>query len=228
MGYTPNYEAKNFDPRDSDDRPFAGWLYSEYSQYYIYKKAYFSVGIKLGVVGESAQAGDVQNEFHKLTGFEFVPGWETQVPNFFGFDFVGSYQNIILNKDYGFFYYKGNISLGTVNTNVDNRLGIAFGRNPTPFGFTRLANETETNSFFVQFDGGINYTYHDATLEGNPFTKRKFLVDQEFDNSTIVFSFSVKYLTDRWALIYNGTYESEVVNGSSSHRFGRVSVIRAF
>lgn len=228
MGWTPNYEAKDFDPFDSRDRPFAGWLYLQYDQQYFFQKAFFTVGLQVGTMGEDAQAGKVQNEFHEFAGFEFVRGWETQVPEFIGFNLVGEYQNIFYSKASSFFYYKGAISLGSVLTHTDNRIGLAFGRNPTIFGFTRLPNETERNPFFAQIDGGINYTLHDATLEGNPFSDKEFLNDKAFDNSTLIASFSIKYLTDQWAFIFNGTYESEVVQGSNSHRFGKVTVVKAF
>ena len=228
MGFTPNYKAINFDPYDSDDRPFAGWLYGEYRQIYLFDKAFFSTGIQIGTMGENTNAGKVQNEYHKIAGFDFVPGWETQVPNFIGVNLAGEYQNIFYRMKSAFVYYKGKASIGTVFTNADNRIGLGLGRNPTLFGFTRLVNNQEKNSLFGQIEAGINYTYHDSSIEGNPFASNKFLSDKEFDNSTIIVAFSVKYLTNKWAFIYGGTYESEVVNGADSHRFGRVTIIRAF
>lgn len=228
MGYTPNYEAENFDPLSTKDRPFAGWLYIEYKQQYLFERSFFNIGLKVGTMGENAHAGEVQNNYHNLVGFDYVEGWETQVPNFIGVNLEGNYQNKLFDNALGFLYFKTNASLGTVKTNFDNRLGLAFGKNPTLFGFTRLHNEENKNAFFAQIDGGFNYTFHDATLEGNPFSNKAFLNDKEFNNSTFIASLSVRWLTNNWAVVYSGTYETETVENADSHRFGRLSILRTF
>jgi hypothetical protein len=228
MGYTPEYKRTDFDPKNPNDRPFAGWLYGEYQQVYIYNKAFFALGLQLGTMGEHSLAGKVQNEFHRFAGFRYVPGWETQVPNLLGLNILGHYQNIIIQREPHFIYYKGNASLGNVFTYMEHRLGIAFGKDATLFSFSRLAKEHKENAFFVQFDGGIHYTVYDATLQGNLFGNNEFLNRQQFDKSTAVISGSIHYLLKNWSFSFSGNYKTEVVDGAEAHRFGRITVIKVF
>ena len=51
MAYTPNYKAKDFDPDNNTDRPFAGWIYGQYGQHYVFKRSIFFSGLQIGSLG---------------------------------------------------------------------------------------------------------------------------------------------------------------------------------
>ena len=82
----------------TDDRPYAGWLYTGASLYAetgnqaddsIFADTLDKVGLELGVVGPAALGEEVQNEFHKLIDVAESNGWDNQLDNEPGFNLIG-------------------------------------------------------------------------------------------------------------------------------------------
>jgi hypothetical protein len=226
MGFTPDHKLANFNPENPNDRPHAGWLFGEYVQHYICEASEFSVGLQVGTLGDRTQAGEIQNEFHEWINSDFVEGWDTQIPNQWGANIIGSYRNILKSKSNRYFYFVGKGSLGTVNTSMDHRMGFAFGKNPVLFPHSRLTSNSEEKSFFIQLEGGANFVFYDATLQGNIFEDNDFFTAQEFNNIKAVVSGSLNFLVKTWTFVFSGTYESEVIDGENSHRFGTIQILK--
>jgi len=82
---------KIYTPKDTetrtlieDDRPYAGWLYgsAELLSRYVNEPNYKVgniLGITLGIVGPSSQAGDTQNGWHDLIDIEKTHGWDNEL-----------------------------------------------------------------------------------------------------------------------------------------------------
>lgn len=70
------------DPNPSlDDQPYAGVLYLD-SLFYARKDRWsHTMQLKIGIVGPSSQAGNLQREVHELIGDEIPMGWHTQLPD---------------------------------------------------------------------------------------------------------------------------------------------------
>ena len=77
--HTPD-NIQNPNPPE-DDQPYAGILYVD-SVLYARKEDWAHVwSLKLGVVGPSSHAEDVQKAFHELVGADEPLGWHTQLPD---------------------------------------------------------------------------------------------------------------------------------------------------
>jgi lipid A 3-O-deacylase len=82
-----------FTPRDLSmvapqplDRPYAGWLYGGYGLIAESDTATTTAELELGVVGPSAGAKWVQQNFHKLINGAKPKGWDNQIEDRFGAD----------------------------------------------------------------------------------------------------------------------------------------------
>ena len=76
--YTPTRYP--VDPQPGQ-RPYAGWLYGEFSTSVATGARYRSLTTDLGVIGPQSLAGWVQNTFHQITRLgPPVPGWRHQLP----------------------------------------------------------------------------------------------------------------------------------------------------
>lgn len=64
-----------------DDQPYAGILYVDSLLYAKTQGWAHAWELKLGVVGPSSQAEDVQKGFHDLIGIDEPQGWDTQLPD---------------------------------------------------------------------------------------------------------------------------------------------------
>lgn len=78
--YTP--ADKTLSPPDPNDRPYAGWLYTELElMQNTDRHRYDQLGITLGVVGPAALGEEVMNGFHSVFGFGKSEGWSYQIHN---------------------------------------------------------------------------------------------------------------------------------------------------
>ncbi len=63
----------------ADDRPYSGGLFFDSSVYLLGDGAMHSYTLRLGVIGPSSLAEDVQSLVHKIVGSEEPAGWDTQL-----------------------------------------------------------------------------------------------------------------------------------------------------
>jgi len=77
--HTPN-DIRDPNP-PKDDQPYAGVLYLDSVIYARRERWAHAWQLRLGVVGPSSQAENVQRWFHQLTGSDEPMGWDTQLPN---------------------------------------------------------------------------------------------------------------------------------------------------
>ena len=78
--YTPS--NKSLSTPDPNDRPYAGWLYTELElMQNTDKRRYDQLGMTLGVVGPAALGQEIMNGFHSVFGFGKSEGWSSQLHN---------------------------------------------------------------------------------------------------------------------------------------------------
>jgi hypothetical protein len=65
----------------TEDRPYAGWLYGELGLTAQTANRLDSVAISLGVIGPASQADDVQKTWHRMFNITRPRGWEHQLEN---------------------------------------------------------------------------------------------------------------------------------------------------
>jgi len=85
--YTPDH-ADNPRARRGSDRVFAGWLYGGVFAQRATEKRMEHFELNLGIIGQSAQGGEIQRFVHKIVGQPKPKGWEDQINDEFAIDFT--------------------------------------------------------------------------------------------------------------------------------------------
>ncbi len=79
--FTPKDKQKR--TRNLYDLPYAGYLDFNFLFYKSSQNFFNELGLNLGLVGPSTQAGNLQKWFHTLIGHERPKGWDTQLKDHF-------------------------------------------------------------------------------------------------------------------------------------------------
>ena len=78
--FTP--QNLNINPPDSNDRPYAGWLYTGVGLIQDTDRRQLDhLELLLGVVGPAALGRTVQNDWHQFIGIQQATGWDSQLHN---------------------------------------------------------------------------------------------------------------------------------------------------
>ena len=237
--YTP-YRA--YVPRIEDqDRPFAGYLFFEFSTVRFYKnRSFFQFGFQAGVLGPDSQAEVIQEWLHKTFHLSKVAGWKYQIHNQAGINFQVSYlKNLLYSKqriiDLNAF---AQIRVGTVFNDAGAGFVTRIGLKPlnaisntslfhsnlsvTPAGCT--AKETY---FFVKFQ--VNYVAYNATMQGSPFNHDSPLTFQPRHFKAGIQAGFV-WTVGRFNLIYAVSWFTKAVDNDrvKPHNYGTIAVAFRF
>ncbi len=85
--YTPDH-ADDPTARSNHDRVFAAWMYGGIFAQRATQKEMEHFELNMGVIGPSAQGGEVQSFVHRLVRQEEPNGWENQLDDEFAIDFT--------------------------------------------------------------------------------------------------------------------------------------------
>lgn len=85
-----------------DDRPYAGWFYTESTIHKAYKDELRSLSLKVGIIGPHSYAEEIQNNFHLLIGSPHVYGWDNQIKEEIGINlkYTQKYKLASIDTDY--------------------------------------------------------------------------------------------------------------------------------
>ena len=193
--YTPgNTALRQPDPRD---RPYAGYLAATFSLMQDSGSGRDLLAVSLGVVGPSALAAQVQNEFHQLIGVAGVAGWSHQLRDEPAVELLGQHTWRIaagrvasIEAD---MLPSVTLGVGTVRDYVQTALVLRVGQGlDTDYGAARIRPGISGGDAFVAAPGvawylfgGINgqAVQHDVFLDGNlfvrsPHVKRNFFLGE--------------------------------------------------
>ena len=188
--YTPDHVGKPAF-RDSEDMPFAGWLYGGVSlqraNEIVDGKADFeNFEFNIGVIGSSSKAGEAQNWIHEIFFAPEPKGWDGQLSDELAFDFryqrkwkevlwhFGEQGSSELIRQAGF-------TAGTVHRNANAGALWRIGYNlPDDFGPGSIEDTSaatgilrkEWGSFYLFARGGIKAVEHNrflSSLQAEPF-----------------------------------------------------------
>jgi hypothetical protein len=226
-----------------DDQPYAGILYVDSLLYAKTEGWAHAWELKLGVVGPSSQAEDVQKWIHDLIGSDEPQGWDTQLPD-----------EPVINIGYtvahlaaaghapGLVEWRivpvGTLSLGTYFTGAGIGTYGEVGWNLVDaFGVTSLRTGLNTasavgvgpvNGWSVALFGGIGGygVIHYLPLDGTVFKDSRSVDSEPFVGmASLGFCVRHGHLTLSYALTYfTKTFETE----RESPEFGTVSLSWAF
>lgn len=195
-GYT--FGQKIFTPEDisikeliKNDRPYAGWLYTSASIGSVFKdepdyRALNMYEFTVGIVGPSSQAGNSQNEVHRIIGSERAQGWDNQLHDELGV--VATYvrkhehfRNLKNGLEYSWSPHQV-LALGNVYTYAGAGIMFRFGDNlKTDFGPPNISPGFPGTAFFSPTKGKNWYFF--GGLETRAVAQNIFLDGNTFKDS---------------------------------------------
>ncbi|WP_036186442.1 lipid A deacylase LpxR family protein [Marinobacterium lacunae] len=241
--YTPaDRDRTTLDP---NDRPYAGWLYLGFGYHTRTRHKLKSFEANLGVVGPWSLAEESQNFIHDLRGFKKFKGWDNQLHNEPGVQFIYEYKQRLMfgglfeNFQHDLIGHAGG-SLGNVatylNTGAEYRIGYNLpqdfgtsalrtgGDNSTPTSVDpRLHNEWGVHAF-LSLDG--RWVARDIFLDGNTFRD-----SHSVDKKPLVgdAAWGVAATWERWKLSLARYYRTQQFEGQDGgHKFGSIALSYSF
>ena len=245
--YTPANTAT--EAPQPGDRPYAGWTYISLALHAKTPTRLDSFETSLGIVGPSARAGETQNNYHTLMGFDRAEGWRHQIHDEPGL--MLSWQRTLrltrmdLGRDVSFDVLPhAGVTVGNVLTHAaagfETRIGY---RLPWDFGTS-----------LIQPGGGVSAPAdpddtrlrHDATFfglhffagaEGRAVGRNIFLDGNTWENSPHVskkplvadLMAGVGLVLGKVKLTYTHVYRTEEFDGQDGpQKFGSVSLSMTF
>lgn len=235
--YTPDNINDPNPPED--DQPYAGILYVDSLLYAKTKNWAHAWDLKLGVVGPSSQAENVQKGVHNLIGSDEPQGWDTQLPDepVINLGYTAAYLAAAGNVG-GLAEWRivpvGTIGLGTYFTGAGLGIYSEFGWNLVDaLGVTALRTGLNAAStvgvgpvigWSVALFGGIGGygVIHYLPLDGTVFTDSRSVDSEPFIGMASL-GFSVRH--GRLALSYALTYFTKTFETERENpEFGTVSL----
>ncbi|ADM09134.1 hypothetical protein PB2503_05302 [Parvularcula bermudensis HTCC2503] len=228
-----------------DQRPYAAWLYSEYSLIRLGGGTADQLTVEFGTVGPDALGEEVQNNYHTLIGGEEAEGWDNQIRNELGV--VVSYERKLRAQ---FSREIGNVgvgvdvtpyaggSVGNIRSDVRAgailRLGAGldddFGPpriNPASAGVGYFS-PTQSNALYAYIGGQGRYVFNDITLEGSLFDDDD-PVTVDIEETVGEIQGGIVWRIADWQLAYSQVWRTKQFEAQADNqRFGAVSIARRF
>ena len=217
--FTFSMTSQIFTPTDisktvliTDDRPYAGWFYTESTIHKAFENELRSLSLKVGVVGPNSGAEHIQNNFHLLIGSPNVNGWDNQLKNeiAFGLKYTQKYRLESLNTDYiqSSFIPFASAELGTIAINASLGFTARIGYNiPKDYGVSSIDigadpgipiyqeyENMKSNpwSFSFNLTAATSAVAKDIFLDGNTFRDSHHVKKENFVNY-YGFGFTLRY-----------------------------------
>ena len=216
-----------------DDRPYAGWAYLGFSVHSVYewpdgggRQDVFAV--EAGIVGPSALGEEVQNAYHELIGVALSNGWDNQLEDEPGLQFVferkwrSPPRDVEDSENPGRwqtdFIPHVSASLGNVITDFGIGATVRFGRNlQNDFGPPRIRPGLPGSERFSQ--RGTFDWYLFAGLEGRAVARNIFLDGNTWKDS---------HRVDRRPFVMDGQLGLALIYGKTRLTYTHVLVSPEF
>lgn len=226
--------------QETQDRPFAGYLYAGASANFYYKKeSILKTSLELGTIGPNALGEDGQKLLHKLVGFYAIDGWQYQINNELTANLALQYSKLLHRSEYNRidFSLEGYANVGTtfngagagilMRTGNINQLFQSAATNSTIDYHPKTAKLVTTETFFYA-KPQLNYVAYDATIQGSlfnddspvTFKTRPFVFAQQLG-----FNYSSKRFTFDFGMLFK---TKEIKSPAKAHQYGTISMFYRF
>ena len=219
------------------DRPFAGYLFADFSTTKFYKnESAFKLTYQLGILGPSAGGESLQKWYHRLFNLPPINGWEFQIQNQLGLNVNAYYL-----RNLG--YTKSDIV--DFNAFAQTRVGTIF--NDVSIGFVSRIGFKSLNPIFnsVLFNSNLSdkksdksikeayffikpqlmYVLYNATIQGSMFNNDSPLT---FKSEPLKASlqFGIKWTSKRLNFGYSVRYLTKAVDNNkvTAHKYGTINL----
>lgn len=238
--YNPHYFDIVY--TELQDRPYAGYVYANYSESVVNKKHMISIGAEFGFTGEKTKAREAQAFVHQFYDKTDSDGWDTQIKEKFALGVSASYVgNLYYNPEKNIqLSFISNALLHQIFTNVSSGLGIKFNldkNNPlnsidnTSFYGTAIHTENEhwTKECFLGIKSYVTYQKEDHTVTGelgNNFANKEFNIEPWVWHNDLGLYWSLKH----WNISYHQIFHTANVKNLNTHwiRYGSIQLSYKF
>lgn len=231
-GYRPNPQTQ--------DRPFAGYLYGGASVNLFYKsERILKTGIEVGTVGPKALGEDAQKLLHDIVGFYEIDGWQYQIKNETAVNLSAQYTQLLhrnANKNTDF-SFEGYANIGTTFSGAGAGILFRAGNINQLFNSNyynaSINNNSKTeklvkNELFFYAKPQLNYVAYDATVQGSMFNNDSPVT---FKTKPLVFAqqLGINYSTPRFTFDFGLIFKSkEIKSTAKAHQYGSISMLYRF
>jgi hypothetical protein len=206
-----------------NDRPFAACIMLK--SYKIStdrkRKLRLSSLLSTGVIGPAAFGGEMQETIHRWIGGVEPKGWNNQIRNGIILNYELNLEKAAYISKYLNINYNGNLRFGTLNTKAQSGLTVVAGKYYNAFDL----QPKKKYQFYLFSQPLVNFTAHDASLQGDFFTKSPYTINSSaitrinFQNN-----FGAIVQLNKVYLEYYKTFISKEFETGKSHRWGGLKV----
>ena len=223
-----------------DDRPYAGYLYLGFAYHIRANKQLDTLEANIGLVGPASLAEQSQDAIHNLRGIDKFKGWDNQLENELGLQFVYEHKHrfkLTNSWPHQDFIAHSGVSLGNVATylNLGGEYRIGW-QLPEDFGTAALRPGGDNSSpgngdmrrcgqwicglhAFISLDS--RWVARDIFLDGNTF-EDSHSVNRRSTVADAAVGFS--FLVDGWKVSYAKVFRTrEFEEQEKSHEYGSLS-----
>ncbi|MBP2831078.1 lipid A deacylase LpxR family protein [Aquimarina sp. U1-2] len=228
--YTPEYNERTGEAIPTEERPYAGLSYLNYSIASYYENYIITLGVDLGILGPQSQAGEIQNWFHGIIGDEKLQGWNQQLENTLAFNLLGQWIQSLYRATNFDVYGDVKVSIGAIHTNVHPMLHFRLGKlKPITQSIASNSGLINSDTEFY-FDGAVGYciSAFDGTVQGNIFEDDDFFDFDAMNNFIFNASAGFGFQKNNWKLLLNYHFTTGALNSSDTHTFAAFKVGRFF
>lgn len=231
-GYRPKIETQ--------DRPFAAYLYAGANVNLFYKKeSILKFGLEGGTIGPDALGEDAQKLLHKIVGFYEIKGWEYQIKNDLALNFNTQFTKLLVRSEDNKvdFSLESYANIGTTfsgaGTGILFRAGNINQLFNSSYTNSLISNNSKTeklvkNEFFLYAKPQLNYIAYDATIQGSMFNNDS-PVTYKAEPLVFVQQLGFNYSTPRFTFDFGLYFKSkEVKSTAKAHQYGTISMFYRF
>jgi hypothetical protein len=231
-GYRPKIETQ--------DRPFAAYLYAGANVNLFYKKeSILKFGLEGGTIGPDALGEDAQKLLHKIVGFYEIKGWEYQIKNDLALNFNTQFTKLLVRSEDNKvdFSLESYANIGTTfsgaGTGILFRAGNINQLFNSSYTNSLISNNSKTeklvkNEFFFYAKPQLNYIAYDATIQGSMFNNDS-PVTYKAEPLVFVQQLGFNYSTPRFTFDFGLYFKSkEVKSTAKAHQYGTISMFYRF
>lgn len=224
QAYTPG-NLKESDDASSFDRPFAGWLYGQYTVSTRINDYNLQVGFNAGVLGSASGAGRFQNWFHGLINNDPVEGWENQIENQPGVHLLVNLRRAFIKKSWMNISMETDLSLGNIFLNAYPKARLNIGKMNSVDASSLYNNwlkDSDSPEFFVSLSGGVKLIGYNATIQGGIFEEQVF-PPRELNRTVGIISLGAYMNIYRFAGSFELVHSRGEVTQAYDHKYGKVN-----
>ena len=205
------------------DRPFAACLILKSYKVSTDRKRRLRLSslLSTGVMGPAAIGGEMQETIHRWIGGVEPKGWQNQIRNGVIINYDLNLEKAAFTSKYLNINYNGNLRVGTLNTKLQSGATVVVGRYANTFDL-KLKKKYK---FYVFSQPLVNLIAHDATLQGDFFTKSPYTIKSSaVKRVNLQHNFGAIVQLNKVYLEYYKTFIGKEFETGKSHRWGGLKI----